>query len=143
MSLFRSLGGERDPIHTQSRTTYGTVTATPGKEWCVSVSDKCSLTRVDLLVGTAAIVGATRQVKLKVMHVPSGTGGKVFTHKGYCVATFTAGASYARKSLFPSATITLPAGSIVGFSPASYTTALGTALGIKLAVFFTKGHVQA
>ena len=142
-SLFRDLIGERDPIHTQSRTSYGTVSGTPGKEWCVMVPDKCSLTRVDILAGTAAVVGATRQVSLKVMVVPSGTASKTFTHKGYCVATFTTGASYARKALFPSSVITLAKGCIVGFSAQSYTTSFGTALGVKLAVFFTKGHVQA
>ena len=142
-SVFRDLGGERDPILTQSRTSYGTVSGTPGKEWQVMVADKCSLTRVDVLVGTAAVVGATRRATLKVLHVPSGTGGRVFTHKGYCVATLTASASYARKDFYPLSAITLPAGSIVAFSISSYTAALGTALGVKLAVFFTNGHVQA
>ena len=142
-SLFRDLQGERDPIHTQSRTSYGTVSGTPGKEWCVMVPDNCSLTRVDVLAGTAAVVGAARQIKLKVMNVPSGTASKTFTHKGYCVATTSAGASYARMQLNPSSTITLPKGCIVGFAPQSYTTSLGTALGVKLAVFFTKGYMQA
>ena len=143
-SLFRDLPGERTPIMTESRTTpVATPSSVRVREWAVFVPDKCSLTRVDVLVGTAAVVGASRQLKLKVSHVPSGTASRTWTHKGHCVVTLTSGASYAAKTLLPSAAITLPAGSMVGFSAASYTQAYGTALGVKLAVYFTPGHVQA
>ncbi len=142
-SLFRDLIGERDPIHSQSRTTTSTSSGQYFREWTVFVPDKCSLTRLDVLVGTAAVVGASRQAKLKIAHVPSGTASRTFTAKGYCVVTLTASASYAKKTLFPSSAITLPAGSMVSASIASYPLGLGTPLGVKLAWYFTKGHVQA
>jgi len=138
-SNFRDLQGERDPVISESRTTLG-VSGMNCREWQVMVPDKCSLTRLDVLVGTAGVPGATQQAKLKISHVPSGTASRTFTHKGYCVATITASVTYGRKAFFPSATITLPAGSIVGVSQL---VAIGTPVGVKLAYYFTKGHVQA
>lgn len=142
-SIFRDLTGERDPVHTESRTTTSTSSAVNVREWQVMVPDKCSLTRLDVLAGTAAVVGASRQAKLRINYIASGTNSRIFTSKGYCVVTLTASASYHRKALFPSSTITLPAGALVCASIASYPLGLGTPLGVKLAYFFTKGHVQA
>lgn len=138
-SNFRDLTGERDPVISEARTTLG-VSGLNVREWTVFVPDKCSLTRLTVLVGTAAAPGATQQAKLKILHIPSGTLSRTFTHKGYCVATVTASVTFGQKSFFPSATITLPAGSMVC---AAQLVGMGTPLGAKVAYYFTKGHVQA
>lgn len=138
-STFRDLVGERDPVISESRTTLS-ISGVNVREWVVMVPDKCSLTRLDALVGTAGSPGATQQASLKVSYIPSGTASRTFTHKGYCVATVTASVTFGRKAFFPSAAITLPAGAVVGVTQK---VGMGTPVGVKLAYFFTKGHVQA
>lgn len=138
-SFFRNIIGERDPIMTESRTTPP---ATPSsgivREWRIMAPEDCSLTRLDVMVGTTALVGTARQASIRVSYVPSATRPLTWTKKGLMVCTLAATA-YSRRMFLPSATITLPAGAMVGFAVSTYTKALGTAVGVKFAVYLTSG----
>jgi hypothetical protein len=143
-SLFRDFGGERDPVYTQRLTTplYGGAGAsgTVVAPWKLAVPDKCSITRVDVLWGTAGSgASGARQLKLKVFSIAS--GGSSHTAKVLCVGTIGASQSRNFLKLLPASVITLPADSAVGFAQNGGTPT--GALGMYLGVYVTKGHVQA
>lgn len=144
-SFFRDLHGERDPVVTQSRSSLPAVggagaSATRVIEWRVFCPDNASITRVDVMWGTAGSgASGARALKLKMWSMKA--TGSSHVAKGIAKATIANGETRNFLSLTPSATATFPGGSFVGFAVhGGFPT--GSA-GVKLGVYFTKGHVQA
>jgi hypothetical protein len=142
-SFFRDLHGERDPVVTESRTDVivGAVGAsgTRFREWRIACPDNCSVTRIDVMWGTAGSAGGTRSLKVKMWSMS--VTGTSHIAKGVAKATITSGESRNLLSLIPSAPATFPAGRIIGFANAGGFPTGG--VGVKLGVYITKGHVQA
>jgi hypothetical protein len=139
-SLFRDLPGERTPIFTESRTTQAVASGTRPREWRVRVSDNCSLTRVDVLFGTAGKPDSARLYKLKAWALASGGVAASFAAKGYLQVTMSA-TSVAHYNLHTLSTITVPAGALLAF--ALITGNPTSCAGVKLGVYLTPGFVQA
>jgi hypothetical protein len=137
-SLRRDLIGEGEPIQTAARGSLAVASATRVNEWRLKVPDNASLTRVDVLYGTAP--ASSRLFKIKVWSLASGNPSSKFVAKGYCQATMV-GTSVLSFPLQVLSTVTLPAGSVLAFAMVTGNPT-GTA-GVRLAVFLTKGFAQA
>jgi len=143
-STFRDLGGERDPIETRRLTTplYGAAAAsgTVVAGWKLVTPDKCSITRIDVMWGTAGsnATGA-RQVKIKAHSMAS--GGSTLIAKSLFVGTMPDNSDRNFLRLLPVSAVTLPGyPNGIGFAEAGGTPT--GSLGMTLSVYFTKGHVQ-
>jgi hypothetical protein len=137
-SLRRDHIGEGEPIFTAARGALAMASATRVNEWRLKVPDNSSLTRVDVMYGTAP--SSSRLFKMKVWSLASGNVASQFVAKGYCQATM-AGTSVLSFPLKVLSTVTLPAGSVLAFSMVTGNPT--STAGVRLAVYLTKGFAQA